>query len=396
MMDRPFSDKLSDGERVLLRDAREKLTLLAGEAGFTYAQLLPSQISMGNSARVADVMRRSLAGESIRIGILGDSIGEGAGASAADRSWAQRIRSYWNASFHPVGREGNADFVNASIGSNTLTHIVHRMGSDLLDRKPDIVFFSEWIFHDRTWDCRAFESILYRLLDSGCAVVAVIVTGENGANSTDDFTAVTAYYDIPTVSYAEAFDRAGFAFADYAVDTIHPNDRGYAGITAAIGLYLTSVLETLPEIPDEPYVMPAAPWQEKGRCFADADVYGFSHPYPGWTVDTGSGFASGSVRLSDFRTYNGWRGTAGGDPLVITVKGMENLSVLLCSGPDYGRCTVRIEDEAGRVLSESERDCSAGWVYAWPSGFLTDFDGRAVRITITPAGTVMVCGLMLS
>ena len=92
-------------------------------------------INEGNTARLADAMKRAKAGEQITIGTIGGSITQGTAASTTDERYANRALEWWTKAFP----QAQLDFVNAGIGATDSYIGVHRVDADLLSKKPDVV-----------------------------------------------------------------------------------------------------------------------------------------------------------------------------------------------------------------------------------------------------------------
>lgn len=393
---RYVSDKLTKAGKASVERAKKHFfNMVAEEALLTYEMMIPSQLSYGNSARVAEVMRRSINGEKVTIGLLGDSIPAGAGASETSKTLGGQIIDFWNDSFHPEGKEGNAEFVNASIGSNSLLNVCHRMDDDLLSHNPDLVVMTAWSTHDAVYDKAAFESMIARMLDKGIAVIVCIVCDSMGKNNTVLFKEIAEGYSVPFVSWAEAFKKNELMWSEFGSDSIHPNDRGHASIAASVCLYLLSVAENLPEISKKEAEMPAEEITKYGRLFTTATVYD-RNDADKYTVEN-NGFSDKDYAASAFRTYNGWHSANKGDTIVFTVTGIKSIMILFGHDTDLGRVTYSFQDvETGKRLGGATIDNNASYSYTWNTGVARGLEGKTVKVTVKAVEGTVICGLMVT
>ena len=205
--------ELPEAEKKAVETAEATYKSLLSEIDITEEQMAEALVFEGNTKRVEDVIVKALMGEKVTVGLLGDSIPSGAGASESSKTLGNRIFNFFCSAFHPLNTDSNAEFVNASIGSNSLSNITFRMDDDLLAHKPDLVIYTVWTMHDSTYDKIAYESTIKRILDTGAALIVEVVTADNGTNNTNLFKAIAEHYNIPFVSWAKAFKTAKFKWS---------------------------------------------------------------------------------------------------------------------------------------------------------------------------------------
>ena len=118
-------------------------------------------VNVGNTARLADAMKRAQAGEKITIGTIGGSITQGTAASTTDERYANRALQWWAKAFP----KAQLDFVNAGIGATDSYIGVHRADADLLSKKPDVVIVEFSVNDtDAALNLQTYDSLVRKIL----------------------------------------------------------------------------------------------------------------------------------------------------------------------------------------------------------------------------------------
>lgn len=228
----------------------------AEELGLSEAMLADGIATVGNHARVAAAIRKSLSGQPVTLGVIGGSITEGAGSSDAAHSYAGQLKTWWETLFPGA----SVTLVNAGMGATGSIIGAHRVQADLLDHNPDFVIM-EYAVNDGVGerDQESYESLLRRIwqADSKPAVVLLFTMKEDGTNAQKGQSKIGAHYDVPMVSYRNAVyplvKKGDLAWKDISPDNIHPNDKGHAMIGVLLAQYLVNVYKQLDTISaDEP------------------------------------------------------------------------------------------------------------------------------------------------
>ena len=366
----------------------------AQRRSFSVKNALASE-NRGDAVRVANVIRKACNGEKIKVGVLGDSIGQGAGASPVGQSFANRVFDWWTAVFG----SDRVELVNASIGSNTLTNIVHRMDSDLLSKNPDIVFVSAWDCH-ASEDNFAIESILKRLLDKGIAVVLVQVTASNGMNRYSLFADVARHYKVPLISYANAYEKSDYTWKDVGADSIHPSNTGHALIALCVNSFLQETAQALDSIGTTPATLPNAPLRTQGWRYVNATIWDRNNSGKFTIIQKGS-FADFDRKMTSFRTYNGWKSSVTGDVLECKLSSIKTLH-LMCNyvSGGGGKASVTVTGDDGTKYIENftvNTDPENNQDYSWNTALLAKNVNQPVTVQIkVTGGTFILLGFMVT
>ena len=190
----------------------------------------------------------------VTIGYLGGSITAGSGSSNEKYCWRYRVTQELGKLFPDTGFEG----INAAIGGTDSSLGLFRMDSDMMQQKPDMVFV-EFAVNDCELQKSAMymENIVRQLLkyDKDMPVVFIYTVTQRMIDegysrgelpeSVKQHNLVAEYYNIPVINAGKAlFDTITEEKCDiyrYTIDSVHPNDDGYA-------LYTNVIMKELPEI----------------------------------------------------------------------------------------------------------------------------------------------------
>ena len=207
-------------------------------------------LNVGNTARLANVMKRAQNKEAITVACIGGSITQGTGAQSSSDSYAFRNMAWWVKAFPEAAMKLN--YVNAGIGATGSYIGVHRLTRDLLPQKPDVVVVEFSVNDtDPARDLESYDSLVRRILeqDNNPAVVLLFMTQENGTSLYETHKKIGEKYDLPMISYKNAVlpeIRAGkFTWKDISPDNIHPNNNGHGIAAELLWSYYNSVLAKL-------------------------------------------------------------------------------------------------------------------------------------------------------
>jgi lysophospholipase L1-like esterase len=234
--------------------SRRSATLLLGSflvaPGRAFAATSPltnetvarSQLSMGDPARLANVLARAERGEPITIGVIGGSITVGAFATAPENNYAGRLLGWWRQRFPRCA----VTLINAGLGGTGSMYGALRARRDLLSSLPDFVVV-EFAVNDNWTDGEAFEGLVRQILDQPNypAVLLLFMMWEKGGNDQEMQAKVGAHYRLPMVSFRDALwpeMAAGrLKWSDYIADNVHPTDAGHA----AAARFITTLCDTV-------------------------------------------------------------------------------------------------------------------------------------------------------
>lgn len=309
-------------------------------------------VNPGNTARLADAMKRAQAGEKITIGTIGGSITQGTAASTTDERYANRALQWWAKTFP----KAQLDFVNAGIGATDSYIGVHRVDADLLSKKPDVVIVEFSVNDtDAALNLQTYDSLVRKILqaENHPAVILLFTTQEDGTSLQDTHMQIGSSYNLPMISYKNAvlpeIEAGKFTWKDISPDNIHPNSVGHGIIGELLWSYFNSVYAKLDQINTSDLTFTATPVTKdlyaKGQLLDSKTL----------TPKTMQGFEQ--AELSN-QFPNDWTTKEGGE-LTFEVTG-SNIGVLYYKTVDgkSGQYCVYVDDRLIQVL---DGDFTGGW-----------------------------------
>lgn len=217
--------------------------------------------------RLANVMKRAEAGETITIACIGGSITEGAttsgnlDAAVAGRAcYAQRYFDWWALTFP----NATFNFINAGIGGTDSYFGVHRVYDDVLSQNPDVVLV-EFSVNDNNDELhrQSYDNLLRRILlnsdNTACMLLFMQINNGHTCKAMD--LAIGQSYGLPMISYADVLNlfisTGAYSLTDLAADQVHPTAYGHAVIGQLISQYLDNVRAIEYECgPNTPFTCP--------------------------------------------------------------------------------------------------------------------------------------------
>ena len=310
-------------------------------------------VNPGNTARLADAMKRAQAGEKITIGTIGGSITQGTAASTTDERYANRALQWWAKTFP----KAQLDFVNAGIGATDSYIGVHRVDADLLSKKPDVVIV-EFSVNDTLplVNKDSYDSIVRRILSqpNNPAVILLFQTQEDGTSLQDVHQEIGFKYDLPMISYKNVVYpevKAGtLKWSDISPDNIHPNDVGHGLVAQLLTRFIDETYDEADSLAGEVTAFDAEPLTK--------DIYKDAHMLNSEdiTADTAENFTLESIN-NNFP--NNWV-TEGNGTLVFKDIEFRNFGVMFQKKTDgsFGKYDVYID---GEKKAQFDGDFTGGW-----------------------------------
>lgn len=174
-----------------------------------------------------------------KILIVGDSIGEGAGASDPTLKWYKYLIPYMKDTYGI-----KLDITNVSMGGNTSYAGYARVM--MLEEKEEydivIVCYGE---NDKEEDFSiCYESILYAINHKypSCGIITILESSQKGyTGKIKKIQDLSRHYDAYVADTVKAFEECGRAYEELCDDGTHPNDEGQK-------LYYETVREILDEM----------------------------------------------------------------------------------------------------------------------------------------------------
>lgn len=220
-----------------------------------------SLMTLGDTSRMVNVLKKAANGEEITVGYIGGSITEGYGVQP-EQCWAKLTYDALCEMFPNT----KINYVNAGLSGTPSILGVVRAERDLFgDKKPDIVFI-EFAVNDGNEqmykDC--YESLVKKSLDkdNDPAVVLLFTVLKNRYTCLPQMKLVGNHYSLPMMSVGRAinpmFDAGYMEWEKYSDDESHPNVWGHILVKDFIMNYFEQVkaiadeTDTAPEIPALP------------------------------------------------------------------------------------------------------------------------------------------------
>lgn len=204
----------------------------------------------GNTGRLHRFFARARAGETLTVGAIGGSITEGAAASCPEKRYAHRI-FHWLKTQYP---RANWHFVNAGIGATTSLYGAFRVKEHLLRHQPDLVLVDFSVNDGNHVPYgETYEGLLRQILaePQKPAVLLFAMMWKGGVNAQDTHAPVARHYNLPYLSFRDAFwpevEAGRIRWETLITDDVHPNDEGHGCIANMAKHYL----ENLPSADDE-------------------------------------------------------------------------------------------------------------------------------------------------
>lgn len=208
----------------------------------------------GDLTRLANTLRKAQRGQEITIGFIGGSITEGFNASTNENCYVSLVHKWWCEKFPKT----KINLVNAGIGGTSSYLGVHRVETELLVHKPDLVFIEFAVNDSYTEFCmNSYESLIRKIMTSEKTPAVVLLFATNalgdGVQAVEE--ALGLYYNLPMISYKNAVipevEAGNFAWNEISSDIVHPNDLGHGIFASLITRYLDELYIRVHEIPSK-------------------------------------------------------------------------------------------------------------------------------------------------
>lgn len=188
-----------------------------------------------------NLKRKLEKGEKITLGYFGGSITEGAGVADKSLCWRSLLTSWFRNKYPKV------EFaeINAAIGGTGTELGMCRIKTDLLSKKPDVVFV-EFAVNDsscgREKSERCMESIVRQILEADektdiCFVITITSEMHNDMLEGKELDSYIAHYAVADhygiecidagIEISKRVDAKEGDWKSYTIDNVHPNECGY-------------------------------------------------------------------------------------------------------------------------------------------------------------------------
>lgn len=316
-----------------------------------------SLMTLGNTSRMANVLKKAAAGQEITVGYIGGSITEGIGADA-NSCWAKLS---YNAlcELYP---DTKINYVNAGLSGTNSTLGIVRAERDLYSEyTPDIVFVEFAVNNGgEQMDKDSYESLVRKILekDNDPAVVLLFTVLKNEYSAQPWMTMVGEHYELPMISVGNAVNpmfKAGLMeWEKYSDDESHPNYWGHELVKD----FVMNYFEQVKEIADEDAASDAIASLPEDALF--------SYAYKDMQLlerDQMNAAAEGDFREVDsiVATFNnGWTKRSKGEASISFTAEFETLFLVFhCNNSEnFGDAEVYID---GVLVNTVSSNRSGGW-----------------------------------
>lgn len=212
---------------------------------------------MGDCERMKCFYNQLVERDTIRIGVIGGSITEGAIASPITNSYGHRLCRFLGNNF--PGK--HFSLINAGIGSTNSRFACSRVRTDLFPRAPHMVII-EFAVNDKASDSAAYEGLIRLCLKNLDGPVVLFFTMSQNLES--DIQKIQArigrHYNLPMISYGDhlrpLITGNRLPWESISCDVVHPNNNGHMICAHLLYGYVKTALNTLP---DHQFTKPGIP-----------------------------------------------------------------------------------------------------------------------------------------
>lgn len=311
-----------------------------------------SNLSLGNTRRLQQALAKMNRGEEVKVAYLGGSITEGYLVNSR-QNYAYKTTRWLQKTFQNENIRG----VNAGLSGTSSTIGLLRVQQDVIEEQPDLVFV-EFAVNDAndTTSKMMYESLVKRLLESESApaVVLIFTVLESGYTCEEHMSAVGEAFRLPMISVNASlepeFTSGSMVWADYSLDSSHPNNDGHTMIAEFIEYLIAQVIvkDTLDE------EMNYSGCKALGAPYTEMNFYNTKNLY---ASDLG-GFVEANSDISHFPNDWIWNKNGGGS-LKFSMSG-RNLIMLYKenSGTNMAKAEVYVDGKLKTTVDGYSED---GW-----------------------------------
>ena len=316
-----------------------------------------SLMTLGDTSRMINVMKKAEAGEEITVGFIGGSITEG--ISAGDSLCYAKLTHNALCEMFP---DTTVNYVNAGLSGTPSVLGVVRAERDLFgEKQPDIIFI-EFAVNDggeqQYKDC--YESLVKKCLDkeNAPAVVLLFTVLKNRYSCQPQMAAVGEHYGLPMISVGNAlnpvFDAELMKWDAYSDDESHPNIWGHELVKDFLMNYFEQVKEQADALDSAPALTPLPDTAVYTTKYADIVLLERDQ----MTVTDVQGFNEADKLIATFN--NGWMyRKKTGASITFTEEFKTLFLVFNCNNSDsYADAEVYIDGELVNTLPSNK---PGGW-----------------------------------
>ena len=164
-------------------------------------------------------------GQNVRILIVGDSIGNGDGATREDNKWENLLKAHIEEDYR-----SKVEITNVSIGGSTSFAGFARVAMLPDDENYDLAIIC-YGQNDAEEDFgEYYESIIQELLTKydGIELISILESSQMEYTSKmETIKWICGAYSIPIADTIRAYNESGIPYVELAADGVHPNNKGH-------------------------------------------------------------------------------------------------------------------------------------------------------------------------
>lgn len=320
-----------------------------------------SLMTLGDTSRMINVLKKAEAGEDITVGFIGGSITEG--LTAGDNDCYAKLTYNALCEMFP---DTTINYVNAGLSGTPSVLGVVRAERDLFsdkypDMQPDIIFI-EFAVNDggdqQYKDC--YESLVRKCLDkeNQPAVALIFTVLKNRYSCQPQMAVVGEHYNLPMISVGNAinpmFDAGVLQWETYSDDESHPNYWGHRLVKDFLMNYFTKVKAEADAMDAAPEITPLPDTAVYTTAYSKMELLERDQ----MNVTNVEGFTEANKLIATFN--NGWMYRASTGASVTFTEEFKTLFLVFnCNkGDSYADAEVYIDGELVNTLPSSK---PGGW-----------------------------------
>ena len=298
-------------------------------------------VNEGNVSRLKKMFSKLRDKKPVTIGAIGGSITEGARSTKPEFRYHSVLGEWMKDYF----KNPNITVINAGVGATNSLYGLFRADRDILCFEPDFVIV-DYCCNDFLTDeymKNEYEMLVRKILSAPFepAVMLYSFSKKDGTNTQSAHTPVAPFYDIPALSYRDAYypeiEKGRLEWSDISPDEVHPNDTGHRAAAILIEEFLKAV-DRGEAGDDSPYHLRED--SLNGFMFKNPRLLGTGDITP---VDFGDFEVA---KTPYYRVPLGFSAKKAGRPIVFKVKCANiGLAYLRWNTNDFGRALMTIDGE---------------------------------------------------
>lgn len=338
-----------------------------------------SLVSVGNTQRLNEKLKRLENGGEVTLGFIGGSITYGYTVQP-DECFASRLTELLKERYP----NGTVNYVNKGISGTPSILGNLRLKRDILDNNADIIFVEYAVNDGMESDYKeSYDSLVRTALEqeNEPAVVLILNRTKEGHSAQEYMKSIGNFYSLPMISTAdaltEALDNGTIKWEDHYNDSSHPNPSGHELFCKLIAHALDESLKTQ----SEEYVLPeesifGAPYKNAVIIESDYDGSNESFKMESLGSFTKASSADGFTK--------GWAfDKSASEPMKFTVNA--NGLFIICkrnNSASMGKFEVYINGERAKVVDTNQKD---GWGDPYAFKIIKWQNTKEMEVEIRPA-----------